>query len=306
MTDKGERQRRLGRGLDALFRAADGEDAGGIRDPVDTFLSDRRVHTVPISRLVPNPFQPRRDFEDDTLDDLAESIREHGILQPLVVRPNEQADGSYEIVAGERRWRAAQRAQVHDVPVVVHSFTDEEALTVALIENIQREDLSPLDEAQAYVQLAKDFRRTQHQVAQLVGKSRSHVANMMRLMDLPPEVRSMLSDGRLTMGHGRALLSARDPLALARRTETDGLSVRAVEALVRQGSPKNTAAKRKGPRPSVSDVDTIALERRIDAALGLRSRIRFDGRRGTVTLAYETLEQLDNLVERLDGISGTD
>ena len=270
--------RPLGRGLKALF----GEDRAG-----DVSVG---VRTVPTAMLVPCPLQPRRRFDDDALDELARSIREKGVLQPLIVRPG--MSGDFEIVAGERRWRAAQRAQVHEIAVVVRELTDEEALAVALIENIQRDDLSAIEEARAYSRLAQEFGKTQHEVAVVVGKSRSHVANTTRLLELPEEVQTMLAEGKLTAGHARAIVGAPDAVALAQRIAAEGLSVRAAERLRKSG-------KGRGRRAAVENADTLALERSLSNALGLKTKISFDGNGGTVTLAYESLEQLDDLVKRL-------
>lgn len=270
--------RPLGRGLKALF----GEDRAG-----DVSVG---VRTVPTAMLVPCPLQPRRRFDDDALDELARSIREKGVLQPLIVRPG--MSGDFEIVAGERRWRAAQRAQVHEIAVVVRDLTDEEALAVALIENIQRDDLSAIEEARAYSRLAQEFGKTQHEVAVVVGKSRSHVANTTRLLDLPEEVQTMLAEGKLTAGHARAIVGAPDAAALAQRIAAEGLSVRAAERLRKSGRGRRR-------RAAVENADTLALERSLSNALGLKTKISFDGNGGTVTLAYESLEQLDDLVKRL-------
>ena len=270
--------RPLGRGLKALF----GEDRAG-----DVSVG---IRAVPTAMLVPCPLQPRRRFDDDALDELTRSIREKGVLQPLIVRPG--VSGNFEIVAGERRWRAAQRAQVHEIAVVVRDLSDEEALAVALIENIQRDDLSAIEEARAYLRLAQEFGKTQHEVAVVVGKSRSHVANTTRLLELPEEVQAMLAEGKLTAGHARAIVGATDPVALAQRIAAEGLSVRAAERLRKPG-------KERGRRSAVENADTLALERSISNALGLKTKISFDGNGGTVTLAYESLEQLDDLVKRL-------
>ena len=270
--------RPLGRGLKALF----GEDRAG-----DVSVG---IRAVPTAMLVPCPLQPRRRFDDDALDELTRSIREKGVLQPLIVRPG--VSGNFEIVAGERRWRAAQRAQVHEIAVVVRDLSDEEALAVALIENIQRDDLSAIEEARAYSRLAQEFGKTQHEVAVVVGKSRSHVANTTRLLELPEEVQAMLAEGKLTAGHARAIVGATDPVALAQRIAAEGLSVRAAERLRKPG-------KERGRRSAVENADTLALERSISNALGLKTKISFDGNGGTVTLVYESLEQLDDLVKRL-------
>ena len=261
---------------------------------------------VPIANLIPNPLQPRRHFADEALRDLTNSIREQGILQPLIVRPTRSDPGNFEIVAGERRWRAAQRAQVHEAPVIIRDFNDAEALAVALIENIQRDELSPLEEAEAYARLSHDFGKTQEQVAEVVGKSRSHIANMTRLLDLPEDVRAMLAEGELSAGHARAILRAADPAALARQIIDEGLSVRDAERLGKERRARRGrsagASKGKGKAPApAKDTDTLALERALGNALGLHVDIAFDGKGGSLRLGYSSLEQLDDLIERLMG-----
>jgi len=261
---------------------------------------------VAIARLIPNPLQPRRHFDDDALKDLTKSIREQGILQPLIVRPTRSEAGNFEIVAGERRWRAAQRAQVHEAPVIIRDFTDEEALAVALIENIQRDELSPIEEAEAYARLSHDFGKTQEQVAEVVGKSRSHIANMVRLLDLPDDVRAMLADGQLSAGHARAILRAADPAALARQIIEEGLSVRDAERLGRpakRGRPAGSGASSgaKSGTAVAKDADTLALERALSGGIGVKVDITFDGTGGSLRIDYTSLEQLDDLVERLMG-----
>lgn len=298
MSDEKARPRQLGRGLEALF----GEDRTKV---AQAETPETGLRTVAIGRLIPNPLQPRRYFDDAALKDLTASIREQGILQPLIVRPTRSDPETYEIVAGERRWRAAQRAQIHEAPVIIRDFTDEEALAVALIENIQRDELSPLEEAEAYSRLSEEFGKTQEQVAAVVGKSRSHVANMMRLLDLPEDVRTMLASGELSAGHARAILRAPDPAALARQIVAEGLTVRDAEKLGQAGRGK--AKGRKGgsaaPKPAAhhKDADTMALERELGNMLGLKVDVEFDGKGGRLTLQYSTLEQLDDLIDRLTG-----
>ncbi|MEL0019495.1 MAG: ParB/RepB/Spo0J family partition protein [Rickettsiales bacterium] len=300
MSDDKARPRQLGRGLEALF----GDDRAAVVAQAPAPAAVSGLRRVAIAKLIPNPLQPRRHFDDAALRDLAASIREKGILQPLIVRPTRHDPDSFEIVAGERRWRAAQRAQVHEAPVIVRDFTEEEALAVALIENIQRNELSPLEEAQAYARLAGDFSKTQEQVAEVVGKSRSHVANMMRLLDLPADVQDLLADGSLTAGHARAILTAADPLALAKRIVSEGLSVRAAEKLGREGKPPSAKSGRGKAaavkRPS-KDADTLALERELGNMLGLKVDVEFDGKGGRLTFEYASLEQLDDLIDRLTG-----
>ena len=341
MSDEKPRPRQLGRGLEALFgedrtniaAAEEAVDAGArpapaaepeapsaptetpVAAPAAAGSAPAAAPTksegaavgfrmVPIAKLIPNPLQPRRHFGDEALRDLTNSIREQGILQPLIVRPTRSEPGNFEIVAGERRWRAAQRAQVHEAPVIIRDFNDAEALAVALIENIQRDELSPLEEAEAYARLSQDFGKTQEQVAEVVGKSRSHIANMTRLLDLPEDVRAMLADGALSAGHARAILRAADPAALARQIIDEGLTVRDAERLgkerrARRGRPAG-GAKRTG-KAKAKDTDTLALERALGNALGLHVDIAFDGNGGQLRLDYSSLEQLDDLIDRLMG-----
>lgn len=248
-----------------------------------------------LANLIPNPLQPRRHFDDTALAELTASIREKGILQPLIVRPSRKDVGMFEIIAGERRWRAAQRAQVHEVPVIVRDLSDGDAFTVALIENIQRDQLSPLEEASAYARLAADFTKTQAQISQLVGKSRSHIANTLRLLDLPENLQALLAEGKLTAGHGRAILSADNPSGLAKLIIEKGLSVREAERL----AIKTThAQKRKRVQPA-KNADTLALETQLTRSLGAKVEIAFDGRGGSIRVKYSSLEQLDELIERL-------
>ena len=273
----------LGRGLAALFGETGARplaDIGGAR-------------MVAIETLRPSPFQPRRHFGEEELDSLAQSIREKGIVQPLLVRPVEGGDADFELVAGERRWRAAQRAGLHEVPIVIRPLGDSEALEIALVENLQREDLSPLEEAEAYSRLLKDFDRSQADVAAAVGKSRSHVANTLRLLSLPPPVRRHLEEGALSAGHARALLAAPEPAALAAEVVRRGLNVRATEALVRR------RAARPPRRPKPRDADTAALEAELATALGLRVALSPKGRGGSLTLHYSSLDQLDRVLALL-------
>jgi len=278
----------LGRGLAALF----GET--GTRPLAD--LGGAR--TVPIESIRPSPFQPRRHFGEEELEGLAQSIRDKGIVQPLLVRPAENAvNGSaadFELIAGERRWRAAQRAGLHEVPVVIRPLADSEALEIALVENLQREDLSPLEEAEAYSRLMQEFGRSQAVLAEAVGKSRSHVANTLRLLSLPAPVRRQLEDGALSAGHARALLAAPDPAVLAGEVVRRGLNVRATEALVRR------RAAEPSPRPTKPrDADTVALEAELAIALGLRITLSPKRRGGSLTLHYSSLDQLDRVLALL-------
>jgi ParB family transcriptional regulator, chromosome partitioning protein len=276
----------LGRGLAALFGEAGARisgDPGGAR-PAGTQI-------LPIEAIRPSPLQPRRQFPEAELDGLAQSIREKGIVQPLLVRPIVDAGADFELVAGERRWRAAQRVGLHEVPAVIRELGDAEALEIALVENLQREDLSPLDEAQAYGRLAREFGRSQASLAAAVGKSRSHVANTLRLLSLPAAVRESLEKGLLSAGHARALLAAPDPVALAAEIVRRGLNVRATEELARR---RANRPKRAAPKPR--GLDTPLLERDLAAALGLRVAITAKRRGGALTVYFETLEQLDQVV----------
>jgi len=274
---------RLGMGLSALMGdAAAPASAGGPR-------------TLPIEALEPGPFQARMSPDPAGLEELAASIREHGILQPILVRPKPKAAGRYEILAGERRWRAAQKARLHEVPVVIRDLDDRAALAAGLVENLQREDLNALEEAEGYARLIGEFGLKQDSVAQLVGKSRSHVANTLRLLNLPTRVREMVQAGTLSAGHARALLGAADPERLATIVAAKGLSVRQTEALA-AATPRDPSARRAAAR----DPDLAALERRLTERLGLKVAIRPDGKGGQVTITYRDLDQLDGLLRLLD------
>jgi ParB family transcriptional regulator, chromosome partitioning protein len=277
----------LGRGLAALFGEAQGQtgDAGG---------GAGGVREVAIELIRPGAFQPRRRFDEAELEALAQSVREKGVLQPLLVRPIDEAEAAYELIAGERRWRAAQRAGLHQVPVLVRAFADQEALEIALIENLQREDLTILEEAEAYRRLLSEFGRTQADVAEALGKSRSHVANTLRLLGLPETVRRHVEEGELSAGHARALLAADDPVALAGEIVRRGLNVRVTEQLVK----RRAAPARPSPRQG-RDADTAALERDLTQALGLRVTIASKPRGGALTLHYASLDQLDRLLALL-------
>lgn len=281
----------LGRGLSALL----GDDVF----ETSAAAKPRSARRLPIESLQPNRFQPRHKFDDAKIAELVSSVRERGILQPLIVRQISGEPGEFEIVAGERRWRAAQRAGLHQVPVVVKDFTDAQALEVALIENIQRQDLTPVEEAKGYRRLKDQFGHNQERLSQVVGKSRSHVANILRLLTLPERVQDMLSYGMITMGHARALVNADDPLALARQIVERGLNVRQAERLARQAKPGAAASATGRPRKSKS-ADTLALERNLGDSLGLKVAIDDKGGKGgEVKIAYRTLEQLDEVCRRL-------
>ena len=281
----------LGRGLDALLGDDPGEAAGE--------AGARIARMMAIETLRPGRHQPRRHFAEADIEELAASIRELGVLQPLLVRELDDAPGEYEIIAGERRWRAAQRAKLHEVPVIERRLTDAEALEIALVENLQREDLLPMDEAQGYRRLMDEFGHTQEDLARILGKSRSYLANMLRLLNLPDSVRSLLDGGEISPGHARALLAARDPAAAARAVVRRGLNVRQTELLIRkENAPPGTAGGTAAGLPE-KDVDTVALERELSALLGLRVEISPAGERGSLTVHYDTLEQLDHVLGRL-------
>ena len=281
MAAEGKR-RNLGRGLSALLGGG-AEDYAALEKP-------QTMRTVPIDLVRPGRIQPRRRMDMGPIRQLAHSIAEKGILQPLLVRRHAEEAGAFEIVAGERRWRAAQMARLHEIPVVVKEFSDSEALEIALVENLQREDLSPLEEAEAYKRLMEEFSHTQEALSKAMGKSRSHVANMLRLLGLPGPVKEMLDRGELTAGHARALLRADDPRALARKVVGRDLNVRQAEKLARGAKPR---------RPAAKDADTAAIERDLTSLLGLKVEIRPCGVGGTLKLHYTSLEQLDDVLHRL-------
>jgi len=292
----GETPRRgLGRGLSALLGEASHEQplaAGASRSG--------GVRMMPIAHVRPNPDQPRRHFDDTALDELAASITARGLIQPILVRPHPHNE-TYQIVAGERRWRAAQRARLHEVPVIVRELSDGETLELAIVENVQRQDLNAIEEAASYQKLMQEFGYTHEGVGTLVGKSRSHVANLLRLLDLPPPVRAMVIDGSLSMGHARALIGAPDPELLAAEVVRKGLSVRETEKLA--NSNKAPAGKRRSAKPALAgDADVEALERHLGDILGLKVAIEHgDTGSGRISVAYSTLDQLDLICQRLTG-----
>ncbi len=291
-----DRQARgLGKGLSALLgdvaRPASGEPAavpaqGGVRE-------------IEISRIRPNPNQPRMMFSDESLDELAQSIAERGVLQPILLRPT---DDGFEIVAGERRWRAAQRARLHTIPAIVREIDSTTTAELALIENVQREDLNAIEEAEGYRQLIQRHGHTQDGISKLVHKSRSHITNLLRLLDLPEMVRQSLMRGDISMGHARAVATAPDPEALTREIIAKGLSVRQAEKLaskVRPGAGADIA--RASARNNPADADRVALERQLSEMLGVRVQVAHKGQGGSVTLHYSTLDQLDMICQRLSG-----
>lgn len=289
-------KRRLGRGLAALIGEMDepvirrGEETSG-----PTHAPDR---TVPVEFITRNPGNPRRNFNDEDLSGLARSMMHHGIVQPLVVRP--AANGKYELIAGERRWRAAQKAGLDRVPIIVRDIDDRAALEIAIVENVQRVDLNPVEEASGYDELIQRYDYTQIELADLVGKSRSHVANTLRLLALPEDVLAMVGDGRLTAGHARALITVDDPKSIADQIVAKDLSVREAESLAkRQNAGGDTG--RKGGQGETRDADTAALEKRLSDNLGLGVSIGHKGETGgQIRIAYRTLEQLDEVCRRLE------
>nr|WP_137700954.1 ParB/RepB/Spo0J family partition protein [Marimonas lutisalis] len=291
-----EKKRGLGRGLSALMSDVGNEPAereGGE-------ATRRAERHLPIERIVPNPDQPRRSFDKDKLQDLADSIREKGVIQPLIVRVDPKNSKQYQIVAGERRWRAAQIAQLHELPVLVREFDDTEVLEIAIIENIQRADLNPVEEAAGYRQLIDRFGHTQEQLAQALGKSRSHIANQMRLLSLPRDVLDLLEADKLSAGHARALITAEDPSALAGIVVKKGLSVRETERLAKQGTQGKGKSKTKTTTPE-KDADTVALEGDLTANLGMKVSVNHDKGQesGQIVIRYNSLDDLDELCRKL-------
>ena len=296
----------LGRGLGALMGEVRREEplvqaADANRSPADGFA------LIATAEIEPHPDQPRRHFDEAALDELAASIARRGVIQPVIVRP--LSPGRYQLVAGERRWRAAQRARLHEIPALVRQLDDADVGALALIENLQREDLNPIEEAAAYQRLSENDGLSQADLARMVDKSRSHVANLMRLLVLPAEVQAMLEDGRLQMGHARALINAPDCAALARDVVERGLSVRATERLARkalrreEGDGDAPPRKARAARDPADDADIAAVQRHLEDFLGLKVTIAADAdpRSGTVTIRYRTLDQLDLVCQRLTG-----
>jgi len=280
---------RLGRGLAAL-----------IGDAAETTSVERARHQrrVPIEFVKPNPKNPRRIYSDTELDELSASIKERGIIQPVVVRAVRGVKDSYEIIAGERRWRAAQRAGLHDVPIVTLDVSDGEALELAIIENVQRTDLNPLEEAGGYDALASEYRHSHDQIAKIVGKSRSHITNTLRLLKLPEVVKAYINAGKISAGAARMLIGAADPEEMAREIVERGLNVRQVEALAKERTGGN--GKHKKRKLARKDADTLALERRVSDALGLRVTVDHAARGGTLHVHYRSLDQLDEVLRKLE------
>ena len=283
-----EQPKRLGRGLAALM----GDSA------VPQTTAAPGVQQLPIDVLVPSPYQPRQEMDEDALQELADSIAQRGILQPLLVRPTPGQPGQYQIIAGERRWRAAQRVSLHEIPVLVRPLSDSDAMAAGLVENLQREDLNAIEEAEGYKRLLEEFSLSQDKLGEAVGKSRAHIGNIIRLLKLPEPVRAMLRQGQLSAGHARALLTHPDPLKAAREVIKRDLSVRQTEALTNQATRPAKTAPASAPR---ADADIEALANSLTERLGLKVQIKFNGKSGSVTFNYANLDQLDSLLALLNG-----
>lgn len=292
----------LGRGLSALFGDTDSSyqpravAAAPAAPPSSTGNSDS-TKKIPIEWISPGAYQPRRHFDEDAIKELANSIRERGMILPIMVRAIEGEKDSYEIIAGERRWRAAQVAGLHEVPVLIRSFSDREAMEIGLIENVQRQDLSPLEEAEGYRRLLEEFDHTQEGLAKVVGKSRPHITNLLRLLTLPEGVKAMINAGELTMGHARAIITAKNPEEIAKEIVKKGLSVRQAEALAKKLSDGKFAKKERVSKNA--DPDILALEQSLQAVLGLKVRLHTDGHSGSLTIFYNDLDQLDDVLRKL-------
>ena len=307
-----DRKKKLGKGLGALLGETkreeplvknDSEASGGQAAADGSSVSDSPLKSLSVSQIDPLPGNPRKHFDDTALDELAASIAARGVIQPIIVRPT--AKGRFQLVAGERRWRAAQRARMHEIPALVRELSDREVTALALIENLQREDLNPVEEARAYQRLADDEGMTQAEIARMVEKSRSHVANIQRLLGLPEAVLDLVEAGKLSMGHARALIGQDDAASLARKAVNDNLSVREIEKMVRKFAKQvKGGATADGARlSSQEDADIAAVQRHLEEYLGLKVRIKADSdpRSGEITIKYGTLDQLDLVCQRLTG-----
>jgi len=294
MVERKGKSRGLGRGLSSLM--------GDINnDPISSSVNSENQtleKLVPVEKIYPNPNQPRKTFQEEKLIELANSIKTKGVVQPLIVRKKQGTKESFEIVAGERRWRAAQRAQIHELPVIVREFTDTEVLEIAIIENVQRADLNPVEEALGYKNLMDNFNYTQEGLSKEIGKSRSHIANLLRLLNLPAEVQDFLISGKLTAGHARALVTCDNPLSLAKQIISQGLSVRDAELLAKKESPKEAKTKNK---TNEKPADTIILESDLSAALKMKVSINHEEgkEKGLLSITYKTLDELDRICEKL-------
>lgn len=303
-----DRKRKLGKGLGALLGETRQEEPltltnevsrGNIGDNSGNYIANGLAQ-LSVASIEPLPGQPRQHFDEEALEELAGSIATRGVIQPIIVRPRE--NGKYQLIAGERRWRAAQKARLHEIPALVRDLDDQETMALALIENLQREDLGPIEEARAYQNLADKQDMTQADIAKMVEKSRSHVANLMRLLSLPEEVLQLVEGGKLSMGHARAMIGHDNAVELAKRTVSDGLSVREVERLVK-GPIETKSAKRPKKVSSEKDADIAAVQTHLEDFLGMTVRINTDGdpTSGTISIKYRTLDQLDLICQRLTG-----
>lgn len=282
-------KKKLGRGLSALL----GDDVASDYSELDKIRTSKEI---PVEQLHPSPFQPRQDWDQEALQSLADSIAEKGVLQPILVRRDPADAGMFEIIAGERRWRAAQMAQLHEVPVIIKELTDADSLEIAIIENIQREDLSAIEEAEGYKRLSEEFSYTQDVLSKQLGKSRSHVTNLMRLLNLPLSVQQMIRDGDLSAGAARTLVTADNPEELAHKIVNEGLSVRAAEKL----SKKKPSNRARSASQSTKDQDTLALEGDLSAAIGMKVSIDHkEDQGGSISIRYDHLDQLDDICRRL-------
>jgi len=303
MNSRGDdKPRRLGRGLGALLGETRREEPLVRRDdaPAEApTAGSSLLRNVALASIKPLPGNPRKHFDESALEELAASIATRGVIQPIIVRPHPEGQG-YQLVAGERRWRAAQKARLHEIPALVRNLSDREVMALALIENLQREDLSPVEEARAYHRLSEEEGMIQVDIAKMVEKSRSHVANMMRLMTLPDPVLGLIEQGKLTMGHARALIGRDDAVHLAEIAVAEGLSVRDIETLTRKPAKRDTAA---APQQPVENADILAVQQHLEEFLGLSVKIKpeVDPRKGTITIRYTTLDQLDLVCQRLTG-----
>ena len=300
----------LGRGLSALFgdtdasyqprRPAVAASPAASSTGNDTPLGQQGgVRSLPITWIQPGAYQPRRHFDEQAIQELAGSIRERGVLQPLMVRPLDGEKDSYEIICGERRWRASQIAGLHEVPAIVRKMTDREAMEIGLIENIQRQDLSPIEEAEGYSRLIEEFSHTHDNLAKIVGKSRPHIGNILRLLKLPDTVKKMINSGELSMGHARCVITANDPEKLAKEIVKKGLNVRQAEMLAKKESDGRFAKKERVDKNA--DPNILALERDLGRTLGLKIKINAQGATGTLTIHYNDLDQLEDVLKRLQG-----
>jgi ParB family chromosome partitioning protein len=297
-----DKPRRLGRGLGALLGETRREEPLVRRDDASTEAPQvvgSPLRNLALASIKPLPGNPRKHFDEAALEELAASIATRGVIQPIIVRPHPEGQG-YQLVAGERRWRAAQKARLHEIPALVRNLSDREVMALALIENLQREDLSPVEEARAYHRLSEEEGMIQVDIAKMVEKSRSHVANMMRLMTLPDAVLGMIEQGNLSMGHARALIGRSDALEMAQIAVTEGLSVRDIETLTRKPAKRDSAP---APQQPAENADILAVQQHLEEFLGLSVRIKPEGdpRKGTITIRYTTLDQLDLVCQRLTG-----